>query len=158
MRLRPLVAEDRDLLAEATLGNVNWDVPRFSKADLWTTPEVRRYIEPWRAGDDFGFVAHDAQDRTAGVVWLKQFRTEEPGYGFVTAGIPELSVHVWPGHRGRGIGGRLIEAAITEARARGLDGISLSVAAGNPARRLYERLGFAAPDVCDNPETMLLRL
>jgi ribosomal protein S18 acetylase RimI-like enzyme len=44
--------------------------------------------------------------------------------------------------RGRGIGRAAMEFAEREARARGCVEIGLSVVADNPARRLYESLGY----------------
>jgi GNAT superfamily N-acetyltransferase len=43
--------------------------------------------------------------------------------------------------RGRGLGTAVIGATLSEARRRGLP-VALQVLRGNPARRLYERLGF----------------
>jgi GNAT superfamily N-acetyltransferase len=60
-------------------------------------------------------------------------------------GVPEVQdVYVLPERRSRGIATLLTHAAEQEVRARGWDGISLSVSRdGNPAaRRLYERLGY----------------
>ena len=67
----------------------------------------------------------------------------EPGYGFVDEQTPELSIAVAPPHRRKGIGSRLIRAAMDRARADGFRALSLSVAAANPARELYRRAGFA---------------
>ena len=44
-------------------------------------------------------------------------------------------------YRARGVGGRLLTALIDETRERG-GGVRLQVERHNPARRLYERLGF----------------
>lgn len=45
--------------------------------------------------------------------------------------------------RGRGLGGRLLDTAITWAREHGLSYIDLGVFAGNePAERLYRKFGF----------------
>lgn len=44
--------------------------------------------------------------------------------------------------RGRGIGGRLLDAAATRAAALGLDRVGLLVEDGNPAARLYVRQNF----------------
>ncbi len=52
-----------------------------------------------------------------------------------------------PEFRGQGIGGTLIANLQVEATAKGVP-IQLNCFAGNPARRLYERLGFAV--VTDN--------
>lgn len=52
-----------------------------------------------------------------------------------------VDILLLPAHRGRGIGGALIEAVFASARVRG-DAVTIHVEVFNPARRLYERLGF----------------
>ena len=52
-----------------------------------------------------------------------------------------MSIGVKPKARGQGIGEKLMRALIGEAARRGLS-LNLSVRSDNPARRLYERLGF----------------
>ncbi len=53
------------------------------------------------------------------------------------------NVAVYPEHRGRGIGARLIGRARTEAGRSGSRAVVLDVETDNPdAQRLYERLGF----------------
>jgi GNAT superfamily N-acetyltransferase len=47
-----------------------------------------------------------------------------------------------PDHRGRGLATRLITHAARELEADGHDAMHLAVTATNPARALYERLGF----------------
>jgi GNAT superfamily N-acetyltransferase len=54
---------------------------------------------------------------------------------------PKVSIGVKPTARGQGVGETLMRALIGEAARRGL-GLNLSVRSENPARRLYERLGF----------------
>ena len=57
--------------------------------------------------------------------------------------VPEhilLFVTVDPAARGRGIGGRLIRRSIAECPGD----VKLHVEHDNPAKRLYERLGFTA--------------
>src|SRR5690606_22785714 len=57
-------------------------------------------------------------------------------------------VHLWglyvrPSHRGRGIGTRLLEAAIAHARTLSVGWVHLSVTSAAPgALRMYERAGF----------------
>ena len=52
-----------------------------------------------------------------------------------------MDIALLPEHRGQGIGARLVEALLARARARDVP-VTLHVEAENPARRLYERLGF----------------
>ena len=48
-------------------------------------------------------------------------------------------------------------AVVDLARRRRLAGLSLSVEDGNPARRLYERVGFEVVGRTGGSDTMLLR-
>ena len=54
-----------------------------------------------------------------------------------------LDLSLIPALRGQGIGGACLRRVLDEAGLDGLD-VRLHVAVGNPARRLYERLGFVA--------------
>lgn len=155
IRLRPATAADGALLARATLENLNWSGPRFEADDVEKRPEFRHYHRGWPTGSDYGYVAELATGEAVGAVWLRFFPAHDPGYGYVSAEVPELSVWVVAEHRGFGLGERLIHETIRRARERGLGGISLSVEEDNPARRLYERMGFR-PAGDDHPATTLL--
>ena len=56
-----------------------------------------------------------------------------------------IDIAIVPEHRGRGIGSRLLADVIAEADAVGKP-VSIHVEMQNPARRLYERLGFLPVD------------
>jgi mycothiol synthase len=56
--------------------------------------------------------------------------------------IPEI--FVTSGFQGRGLGGLLLGHAIRTCSQAGHRALGLTVSEGNPARRLYERFGFAA--------------
>ncbi|MDN5805824.1 MAG: GNAT family N-acetyltransferase [Brevibacterium sp.] len=64
------------------------------------------------------------------------------GYGWVAADIPELSLAVLPDHQSQGIGGMLLDVVCTLAKMSGFPAVSLSVADGNGAARLYHDRGF----------------
>jgi ribosomal protein S18 acetylase RimI-like enzyme len=63
-------------------------------------------------------------------------------------------------HRGRGIGRAMIEHSMTEARRRGFDAILFNlVFESNPARGLYESLGFTVigrlPSAIDGEDALM---
>lgn len=153
MRIRALDDGDGVLLRLATWWNVNWNRERFTVADVDADPHLAAYH---RTAPEFGFVSTAGDDAT-GVVWVTLFPADAPGYGFVRAGVPELSVCVLPGYRGAGLGGELVRAAVAEARRRSFPALCLSVEEGNPARRLYERLGFV-PAPGAQPGTLVREL
>jgi ribosomal protein S18 acetylase RimI-like enzyme len=121
---------------------MNWTGDeRFTFRDIDEAPELRHYFDFRPERGDFGFVAEEV-GAIVGIVWLLFLPADHPGYGFVAEGVPELSVGVWPGYRGRGVGERLMRQALAEARRRGLERVSLSVEPENPALHLYRKLGF----------------
>lgn len=157
MKLRALTDDDRGLLREACLVNMNWIEPRFSFEDLDGRPELGHYSTAFDAHRDFGFAAVDGETVLA-IAWVVFLPAEDPGYGFVDASTPELSITAFAGHRGLGFGGAVLGAVIDQARGRGVPGISLSVEDGNRARHLYERAGFVVVGRNGNADTMLLEL
>ncbi|HZK06057.1 MAG TPA: GNAT family N-acetyltransferase [Actinomycetaceae bacterium] len=155
MTLRALTEADARILSEATLLNLNWSEPRFSEDDVHSNPHFRHYTELVPARGDFGYLLED-ETGWVSVVWLLFLDHQDPGYGYVDDGIPELSICTTPMGRGQGHGLHIMHRAIEEARTRRLGSISLSVEAGNPARRLYEQLGFQPVPDALNEGTMVL--
>lgn len=131
---------DRTLLEEATLGNINWNGPRFAAREVVERPEFRHYTDLVPGRGDLGVRMADG----SGVAWAVLLPATDPGFGWAGEGVPELSVWVREDRRGRGLGTRLLRELLDRAHRAGFARISLSVEDGNPARRLYERLGFVA--------------
>jgi ribosomal protein S18 acetylase RimI-like enzyme len=126
--------------------------------DVLQDERLARYIVDWQRPGDSGLVA-EADGQPIGAAWYRRFSRNEPGYGFISDDIPEVSIAVVPGMRGRGIGRTLLIRLIEQARAEGLPALSLSVSVDNPvAMHLYASLGFrtVAGDA-DHP-TMLIQL
>lgn len=137
MRLRPLGADESELVERAFVLTAAWR-PDDERSDAhWRAdPAFPTYTAGWGRAGDGGLVAVE-EDEVVGILWWRLFSAEEPGYGFVDAGTPELGIAVVPGRRGRGVGRALLRGAIA-AQPR----LSLNVEDGNPAEALYRAEGF----------------
>ena len=74
------------------------------------------------------------------------FPASQPGYGFVSPDVPELTIGVAAPWRGRGAGRALLRAIAGLAEQAGIKRISLSVERKNFARALYLSEGYAVAD------------
>ncbi len=105
-----------------------------------TVPSVAKYLVAWPRPGDFGFIAEQSNE-IIGAAWARRFSAEELKLPYGDEETPKVSIGVKSNARGQGVGEKLMRALIGEAARRGL-GLCLSVRTENPARRLYERLGF----------------
>lgn len=81
------------------------------------------------------------------------------GYGRA-AHVANAGYLVAAEHRGRGLGTRLVEDSFERCRAAGFDALQFNfVFDSNPARRLYERMGFReigrVPRVIDGEDVLI---
>jgi ribosomal protein S18 acetylase RimI-like enzyme len=139
--MRPAVAADAPLL---------WRMLTFAASMAGTAadedlaredPDLRPYVEGFGRAGDLGVVALVA-GASAGAAWLRLAPPGPPSPSKVwTAEEPELAIAVEPALRGRGTGAALL-ASLFEVAAGRYPAVGLSVREGNPAVRLYERLGF----------------
>jgi GNAT superfamily N-acetyltransferase len=111
----------------------------------------------WGRPGDTALVAEEGGSRL-GLVWYSFFTEDEHGEGYIDEETPEVAVAVVDGHRGEGIGTALMEAIHARARVDGVGRVSLSVDHDNPARHLYERLGYVALATDEDDERMVLEL
>lgn len=140
--VRPMEESETDFRSSLVLANVNWCGERFSAADVEENEHFQWYTQ-WGPGDS-GFAALVDGD-PVGAAWVRH-ADHSHGFGFVAAQVPELTVSVLEGFRGLGLGTDLIRRVLDAVRESGGPAVSLSVEDGNPARRLYERLGFVAAE------------
>ncbi|WP_405491442.1 GNAT family N-acetyltransferase [Nocardia sp. NBC_00511] len=111
-----------------------------SPDDLREVPTLVRYVHGFGAPGDLGVVG-GSDGVLLGAAWLRLHDRANAGYGFVDDATPELSIGVAPESRGTGLGTALMSELLEHARVT-YPAVSLSVRLENPARRLYQRLGF----------------
>jgi ribosomal protein S18 acetylase RimI-like enzyme len=134
--IRPAVQDDLEVLWDFLAMAAYEPHAEAAKAE----PLVAKYLVGWQRPGDFGVIA--AQNgEILGAAWARRFSTAELRSPYGDEATPKVSIGVKPEARGHGVGEQLMRTLIGEAVRRGL-GLCLSVRTDNPARRLYERLGF----------------
>jgi GNAT superfamily N-acetyltransferase len=159
IELRVASGDDIEVLKRALFEAVSWNPERELPPYEFVIahPELARYHEGWGRGGDLAVIA-ERDGQVVGASLCRLFTAEDHGHGYVDDETPELAVAVWAGHRGEGVGTRLMHAIEDAARDAGCSRISLSVDADNQARRLYERLGYATLTVDKGGVRMLKQL
>jgi ribosomal protein S18 acetylase RimI-like enzyme len=135
-RLRPAAKHDRgfliDLYATTRAGEL--------AAVDWDGATKRAFVEHQFTAQDAHYRAHyegatldivEVEGEPAGRLYVHRGKTD----------IRIMDIALSPEFRGRGVGTELLRALIREAEASGAK-LSIHVESTNPARSLYERLGF----------------
>jgi GNAT superfamily N-acetyltransferase len=143
VNVREATRDDGDFLADMLVEAVNWssEWKRKSRRRVLAAPNTAHYIAEWPREGDLGVVA-EADGERIGAAWLRFFPADDPGYGFVAADVPELTIGVVTAWRGRGVGRALLRAVESAAVDAGIERISLSVERKNFAQRLYLAEGY----------------
>ncbi|WP_124053940.1 GNAT family N-acetyltransferase [Arcanobacterium ihumii] len=114
------------------------------------------YVQDW-VPEHGGIIAWIG-NTPAGGIWMRWGDDERHGFGHAQKGIPEVALAVEGRYKGRGIGTKLLTAAIKLANEIGAPGVSLSVdPKNNRARRLYERLGFKHTGKTNHGHSIMIR-
>jgi RimJ/RimL family protein N-acetyltransferase len=138
--LRPVAAADAAFVLrvfastraeELTL--TGWPSPQCDAfVHQQATAQARHYQAHWPQAEHMVITLHragTAQD--VGRLWL-----DRRG-----AAVHVLDIALLPAWRGQGLGGRVLRRLMADAAAQA-QALTIYVEAGNPARRLYDRLGF----------------
>jgi GNAT superfamily N-acetyltransferase len=143
VNLREATRDDAEFLAGMLVEAVNWspEWKRKSRRRVLQAPNTAHYIAGWPRKGDLGVVA-EADGERVGAAWLRFFTADDPGYGFLAADVPELTIGVVAAWRGRGVGRALLRAVESAAADAGIERISLSVERKNFAQRLYLAEGY----------------
>ena len=129
------------------------DKPTPTGAEVLADPRYSMYLAGWLRPGDYGLIAE--QDAPVGAAWYRTYTEVSHGIGFIAEDIPELSIAVAASRRHEGIGRRLLADLINASDSQGYPALSLSVAEANPARRLYESVGFVPVEKHESSWTMV---
>jgi GNAT superfamily N-acetyltransferase len=127
--LRPAVASDRAFVEAVYFQTQRWLIERLFgwRGDV---VEQAKFEETYSERES-EIVVLDGAD----VGWLSVRRD--------AGGMDIEAIYLLPAAQKRGVGTKLVREVIKQARASGLP-LTVSTAKINPARSLYERLGFVA--------------
>jgi ribosomal protein S18 acetylase RimI-like enzyme len=137
-RLRPVAGDDRAFLVEL-YGSVR--EPELAHVP-WDDATRRAFIEHQFSAQD----AHYRQNYPGATLDVIEVDGEPAGRLYVHRGASDIrimDIALATAFRGRGIGTGLLRSLIAEAHASERK-LSIHVEMNNPARTLYERLGFQA--------------
>jgi GNAT superfamily N-acetyltransferase len=157
--MHALGVDDVDAVQMALYLALSWnDDPNIPDIEtVMQHPEVGAYHMGWGRVGDVGVKAV-LEGELVGVAFARLFTDDDHGHGYVDDETPELGIGVAKPHRGKGIGRRLMGALAEVARAEGAPRLSLSVNNPNPAKRLYESLGYATVQDDGSSSVMVLSL
>lgn len=136
LALRPVTDADRPFLV-GLYGSVR--EPELALVP-WDAAAKRAFVEQQFAAQD----AHYREHYPGASLDVVEVDGEAAGRLYVHRGprdVRIMDIALAPAYRGRGLGSRLLARLIAEADAAGRK-LSIHVEGDNPARRLYERLGF----------------
>ena len=136
-RLRAVADADRAFLIDLYASTREEELAHVA----WDDATKRAFIEHQFSGQD----AHYRANYPGAALDVIEVDGERAGRLYVFRGksdIRIMDIALLPAFRGRGIGTELLRSLMAEADASGRK-LSVHVEANNPARTLYQRLGFA---------------
>lgn len=154
--LRPITSADQSFLAEVLYLAFFLPAgePPFPRSILERS-DILKYHKNWGKAGDYGFIAM-LGEQAVGAIWCRLHTPQDPGYGFVREGIPELNLALVPSARGQGIGTQLMLRLEEELIAQQVPGMSLSVDHRNKAAvKLYQKLAYQTVAEEDTAITMI---
>lgn len=141
--IRPLKQDDEPFLWQMLYYATHMQEDGETSIDaVKSHPMLQKYVQGWGRETDSGVLAlHPHDQRPIGAAWIRLFAEEKNMPHLVDEGTPELAIAVLPAYVGQGIGTQLMKHLL-EAVSKVYPAVVLSVRKNNPARHLYERMGF----------------
>lgn len=158
--IRKWKKSDFQFLKEMLFYAVYWNEENTTKQleKLFDKPEIEKLLH--RFGDregDYSLIAEE-NGIPLGAVWYRYWTDNNHSYGYVNKNTPEIGIGVKSEYRGNGIGKKLMNEIIKNAKLKGIKQISLSVAPENFARHMYENIEFIYLETVGTSWTMVKSL
>ena len=156
--IRRAASADSAFMADMLVEAVNWspEWKKQSRRRVLSSHRTAHYITGWPRDTDLGVIA-EADGERVGAAWVRFHPASDPGYGFVAADVPELTIGVAVPWRGRGIARGLLRAIAEQALSAGIRQISLSVERQNFAQKLYLSEGYQIVDSSDRDSDTMVK-
>lgn len=157
LKIRKILPEEFALIEDIMYEAIFHPDPAnpYPKAVIYY-PQVRVYWDNWGKEKDDHCLVAVTENKIAGAVWVRTFRDDIKGCGFIDEQTPELAIALFEEFRNKGIGTQMMKQMTELLKAKNSRQVSLSITKGNPAINLYNRLGFTI--VCENEEDFIMLL
>ena len=143
-QIRKWEKNDLQFLKEMLFNAVYWNNENPTKPieKLFDEPEISKILYGFgnREGD-YSLIA-EKNKNSLGAVWYRYWTDKNHSYGYVDQNTPEIGISVKSEYRNNGIGQKLMNKIIKNAKLKGIKQISLSVDQKNFARHMYKKLKF----------------
>lgn len=109
--------------------------------------ETQAHLVPW----SLGTIKNNQGDRYVNLKLVKE--NQIIGFAICQTVLDEatlFNIAVLPSHQGKGWGKLLLNALMAQLKEKGIQTLWLEVRESNPARHLYENLGFNEVDIRKN--------
>lgn len=157
-QFRDATGTDRPFLIDMLVEGANWSGDRhLDRMAALARPDLAHYVRDWPLSKEIGVIA-EAQNQAIGACWLRFFTSDDPGYGYISDEVPELSIAVAKTWRGRGVGRLLLRKTADRAMETGIARICLSVERANRAHELYASEGYQIVERGADADTMVVVL
>ncbi len=149
--IRPITKDDEPFLWQMLYYASHMDEEdATSPEEARSNPDFTKYVKDWGRPTDMGFLALDPHtQQPIGAAWVRLLIGPDKTISYIDDSTPELAIAILPAYIGKGLGTQLLTHMLQAAR-HTFPAIVLSVRSTNPAKRLYEKLGFVIVSISTN--------
>ena len=130
----------KEILYEAVFWRIDDKRPSFEEGSAY--PGVIKSLADWGERDGDKAVVATHNEKPVGAAWYRYWTENNYIRGYMDDNVPVLVIGIRQDHRHKGIGTKMIESLIDQAKKSGIQKMSLMVSKDNYAINLYKQQGF----------------